>query len=331
MRNSILVGVAAGLVSAVVLIAAAQGSIAGLFAFIFLAPLPVIIAGLGWGWAAAMTASATAALMLSVLVNPRVAMFHMLAVGLPMVASSYLLLLNRPGHQTNASQAGAAQARAGENPGLEWYPPGRVLGLLAVIAGLLAAASLLTIATSERELEVALRGYIDEFGLKLPGEGDAENFAKLMARSFAPVSATFWMTVACFNLWLGGLVTHASGQLARPWPDLSHLMLPREAPLFFLAAVAGSFLQGYPGLIALGFASAFFSAYLVIGLAIIHNITRENDARVFILIAVYLSLLILNPFSGIIISMIGIAEPVSPIRRRFATDDTEPDSGNGDR
>jgi len=326
MRNSIFVGLAAGLVSAVVLIAAAQGSIAGLIALIFLAPLPVIIAGLGWGWAAAMVASALAALTLSVLVTPRVAMFHLLAVGLPMVASSYLLLLNRAAPQTNATQAGAS-----ENTGLEWYPPGRVLGLLAVVAGTLAAASLLTIATSERELEAALRAYIDKFGIKPPSETDAENFAKLMARSFAPVAATFWMTVACFNLWLGGLITYASGQLARPWPDLSHLMLPREAPLFFLAAVAGSFLQGYPGLIALGFASVFLSAYLIIGLAIIHNITRGNDARVFILIAVYLSLLILNPFSGIIISMIGIAEPVSPIRRRFATDDTEPDSGHGDR
>ena len=234
MRNSIIIGLAAGLVSAVVLIAAAQGSIAGLFAFIFLAPLPIIIAGLGWGWTAAIVASAAAALTLFALTNPRAAMFHLVAVGLPMVVSSYLLLLNRPAHQANESQMDTSG-----NTSLEWYPPGRVLGFLAIVAGVLAAASLLTIATSERELEAALRGYIDEFGLKLPGEADAENFAKFMTRSFAPVAATFWMTVACFNLWLGGLVTYASGQLARPWPDLSHLALPREAQIFFLAAVGG--------------------------------------------------------------------------------------------
>ncbi len=317
MQNNILVGIAAGIVSAIVLIAAAQGSPLALFAFIFLAPLPIIIAGLGWGWTSAFSAAVIAALTMAALGSPRVAISHFVAVGLPMVICSYLLMLNRAIQPTSSE----------DKPYIEWYPPGRVLGFLALAAGALATASLFSIATNERELEAAIREHIDKFNLKLPGENDVENFAKLMTRSFTPVAATFWITVACFNLWLGGLVAYVSGQLARPWPDLSLMMLPREAPLFLLAAVGASFLGGYPGLIAIGFASAIFFAYLIIGLAILHNITRGNGARIFILVAVYLGLFILNPFSGIIIAMIGIAEPVSPIRRRFAPPDTGSGSG----
>ena len=99
--------------------------------------------------------------------------------------------------------------------------------------------------------------------------------------------------------------------------DLSLLTLPREAPIALAAAIGLSFVGGYVGLIALGFASAIFFAYLIVGLAIIHNLTRKfGAARMLIMTAVYASLFILGPFSAIIISMIGIAEPISPIRRR---------------
>ena len=146
-----------------------------------------------------------------------------------------------------------------------------------------------------------------------------------MTQSFAAAVASFWMVVACLNLWLGGLIPHASGRLARPWPNLTELALPRIAPLVFAAAIALSFLPGYPGLIASGFGSAMFFAYLLVGLAIIHNLTQASAARPFILFAVYFALVALNPFSGIVVSMIGIAEPISPLRRSFGTGTPGPD------
>ncbi|MEO0809094.1 MAG: hypothetical protein AAFW82_00360, partial [Pseudomonadota bacterium] len=84
-----------------------------------------------------------------------------------------------------------------------------------------------------------------------------------------------------------------------------------------MLTVGLSFLPGYAGLIALGFASAVLFAYIIVGLAIIHNITRGLAARPFILFMVYAGLLLLNPFSSIIVAMIAIGEPISPIRRRF--------------
>ena len=86
--------------------------------------------------------------------------------------------------------------------------------------------------------------------------------------------------------------------------------------LAFGIAVAASFIPGYPGLIASGFASAFVFAFMLVGLAIIHSVTRGMGARGFILGAVYGALLVLNPFSGLAIATIGLAEPVSPLRRK---------------
>jgi hypothetical protein len=330
MRNSLLVGLGAGIASALVLVAAAKGSMFGLFAFIFMAPLPIIIVGLGWGWPAASTAAAAAGGAMVIVSQPKAAILHLCAIGLPMAAFAYFLLLNRF----------TGQRLPDGNPAIEWYPVGRVVAFAALIAGGLASLSLFSVASDMASLEAEVRKTLDRFiasspgtdgkpaasqdgrpvpNLKLPSDADIETFAKLMTRSFAAAVATFWMALACLNIWLGGLIARASGRLARPWPDLSLLSLPRETPLAFVAAIGLSFLDGYAGLIASGFASAFFFAYLLVGLAIIHNLTRGTNARGLILFAVYLALFVLNPFSGIIIAMIGIAEPISPLRRRFSS------------
>jgi len=311
MRNGLLVGLTAGLVSAIVLIAAMKGSVLGLFAFIFLAPLPIIIAGLGWGWPSALFAASSAALAMLAFLHPRAALFHFIAIGLPMVLCSYLLMLNR---ETETRDADGTAL-------LEWYPPGRVLGVLTLLAGGLAALSLLSMASNENQLEEIIRARIDELGLNLPEQTDTATFVKLMTNLFTPIAGTFWLMLASFNLWLGGLVTRASGQLGRPWPDLSLMELPRETPIVLVASVGLSFIDGYPGLIALGFTSVLFFAYLIIGMAILHNITRGIGGRPFIIGAIYFSMIIFYPFSWIIVSMIGISEPVSPLRRHSGTPD----------
>lgn len=315
MRIGIPIGIAAGLVSALVLMAAATGSVVALFLLFLLAPLPIVIAGLGWGWPSGMIAALTAAGTLLAIINAKTALFHWFAIGLPMAALCYLLLLNR----------NLPPMAPGEQPRTEWYPVGRVVAATALLAGGLATVALLATATDMDSLQAVLRRTIDQMAAgRLPfpkdsidarSDVDLDAIAKLMTQSFAALIATYWVAMASFNLWLGGLITHASGRLARPWPDLSELTLPRQTPLAFVGAIALSFLSGYPGLIASGFASAIFFAYLLVGLAIIHNRTRGIDLRPLILFAVYMSLVVLNPFSGIIIAMVGISEPISPFRR----------------
>ena len=316
MRTGIMIGLGAGLVSALVLVAAATGTNAlVLFFLFFLAPMPIIIVGLGWGWAASAVAAAVAAVAMLTLSQPRAAVLHLVAIGLPMATLAYFIMLNRV----------VGPGQGGSQPSLEWYPIGRVLGITAVIAGGIAALALFSIASDVAGLEKAIRKAVDRFAsgqLSLPGgetkapePEQLDAFAKLMTQSFAAAVASFWMFLACFNLWLGGVVTKASGRLLRPWPDLSLVMLPREAPLAFVAAIGLSFLPGYAGLIASGFAGALFLAYMLVGLAIVHNLTQGLGARPLVLFATYFALVVFNPFSGIIVAMLAISEPILPFRR----------------
>jgi hypothetical protein len=137
--------------------------------------------------------------------------------------------------------------------------------------------------------------------------------------SVAPVSvATVWFAFANLNLWLAALVTKKSGRLARPWPDLTSVTLPRAMLVAFALAVALSFTGGMPGLLATSFATAILMAYVLVGLAIVHNITRGSSIRPGILWAMYVLLFMVFLLAAPLIALLGLAEPLLPLRRRFA-------------
>lgn len=315
MPIALLIGLGAGLVSALLFASASAGTLIGLLVLFFLTPLPVAITGLGWGWRSAGTAAVTALVVLAWLIGVRAGILHFLALGLPTVVLSYLALLNR------------GVGEDGGDDAVEWYPLGRIVAIAAVWAGLLATLALLTTATDMDGLRASMREMFERVfvqqldaaqpGGQMLGENEIAALTELMVVSFAGAIATMWMAIATLNLWLAGLVTRASGLLVRPWPELSAITLPRQAPIAFAAAIALTFLPGYPGLIASGFASSFLFAFLLVGLAILHYVTRGMAMRGLILGAVYASLIFLNPFSGLAVAMIGLAEPISPLKRKL--------------
>jgi len=318
MPTLLLIGIGAGLVSALLFASASTGTVLGVLVLFFLSPLPVAIAGLGWGWMAAALAAASGSLLVAVLGTGRATLFYGLALGLPTAAMSYLVLLNRPVPNAAGTPGGS----------LEWYPIGHLLSWAALWAGCLATAGLLATASDVEGLRTALRSNFERFlasGGAVPGSeggGLDENqlavFVDLMVATFAGAVATLWMGIATFNLWVAGQVTRISNQLQRPWPDLSSIELPRRLPIVFAVAVAATFLPDLLGLIASGFASAILFAYMLVGLAIVHQLTRGMASRPLVLAAVYASLLFLSPFSNLLLALAGIAEPFSPLRRQPA-------------
>jgi hypothetical protein len=319
MPVSLLMGFGAGLVSGALFASASTGTLLGLFVLFLLSPLPVAIAGLGWGWTTATVAAAAGAILVAIAGLPRAAVLYAVAVGLPTVVLVYLTLLNRT---VPVAQPG------GPDPGIVWYPLGRIVTAAAVWAGVLGVLALLATARDIEGLRAVLRETFEQvfFNRMLvpqggePGIGENEvaAFTDLMVMSFAGAVAAMWMAIALLNLWLAGVVTRASGRLVRPWPDLSALTLPRSLTAAFALAIALTFLlPGYAGLMASGFASAFMFAFMLVGLAIIHSVTRGHGLRPAILGAIYLALVVFNPFSGLILGMVGLAEPISPLRRRL--------------
>lgn len=321
-NTRLLIGLGSGLVSGLILVSASGGTPAGLLILFFVSPLPIAITGLGWGWLSALVASLAAAGVLAAAIAPKTAVFHLIAIGLPMAALSYLLLLHR---DRSAAPQGPAQVQ----PSQEWYPIGRVLSAAALMAGTLAALSLLSVASSNAGLEAEIRKLLDKMmaspqaltkGAQTLTAQDLDKIARLMTTNFGALTATTWLFLASLNVWLAGHVCRMSGVLARPWPDLSTITAPRELSFAFIIAVALSFVPDYPGLIASGFAAAIMLVYVIVGLAILHNVTRPSPYRAVILFGAYVTLVFLQPISGFLLAIVALAERFLPFRRKGPLD-----------
>lgn len=305
-----LIGLGAGAASALLYVAAATGlSIALLL--LYVAPLPILLAGIGWRHHAGLVGAIFGALVLSLAVGPKTGFFFMLAVGAPAWWLAYLALLARPG----ASEADT-----------EWYPVGRLVVWCAIIGAALIAATIPLVANDLESYRAALREVFSQALVgpsaeaagapKLPGGQDPKVLIDLMATLAPLLAATVWTMSSLFNVWLAARICRASGRLVRPWPDLARMELPRGALAGIGAAFLASFLPGLLGLVAELFAATMSTAFLLLGLAVLHVTTRAVPARGLVLFALY-ALLLLQPWISIFLIGVGIAEQFFGLRRRF--------------
>lgn len=313
MQSRFPIAVGAGLVSGLLFLAAATGAMASLMVLVLLTPLPITIVGFSWGWILSAIAAATAFGFLTLIGSLTAGLFHLLLFGLPATIAIHYLLLNRP--YTTA---------AGRDE-VEWYPIGRILFGVAMASGLVATAALLALGTSTADLQGHIVKVVDQMmkadlpwpGGKKPGAEDLDQLTKLLTYSFPAAISMTWLWITLFNLWIGAKVARASGLLERPWPNVSLIGLPRWAGLALAAAFGLTLLEDYAGHIASGFATGLFMAFLLIGLAIIHNVTWKNPLRPALLLGLYVFLILFNPLSSLAIATIALLEPLIPMRNPY--------------
>jgi uncharacterized protein YybS (DUF2232 family) len=322
MPTPLFIGVGSGLIAAV-LFASATTATALAGVLFYLAPLPLCLAGLGWGTVTGLISALTATVVVALGLGPAAAAIFALSIAAPIAFLTRLALLSRP-----------LPAAEGEpNAALEWYPPGRLVGWAALIAGLLAAILVLVLGYDQDSYRESIREMLSHSALKdLDTDGTLfteENMAKisgLIARALPAAFAIVWLTVALFNLWIAGRIVDASGRALRPWPDLHALELPNAFVLLFAGALAASFLPGLAGLLATGLAGALLFAYTLQGLAVIHVYSRGIPLRSLLLATIYLAILFLG-WVVIVVAIIGLAEPSLGLRRRAAHGGQPPKPG----
>lgn len=314
----ILIGLAAGLASAVLFASATMGNPAGRILLFFLAPLPAFLAGLGWGASAAAISAVSASLGLAALIGPKSGFVLLLSQGIPVAVLCYLAQLNRtlPAPPVQGTSSGPAV--------VEWYPVGRMVAWATVMAGLLAVLTMLLLGGSIEEMRKVLRELLEKVFLQqLPvfrdrklSEQEIVMLTDLTLYTFPAASAFTWLAGLLLNLYLAGRITLASGRLPRPWPDLSAMAFPRGFGFALAAGLAGVLLlAGWPRLVASGFTGALIFSYTLLGLAIVHYSTRGATARPFILWGVYVGLFVLNTWAALALALLGALEPVIPLRR----------------
>jgi len=311
MPISLFIGAGSGLVSAALFASAATAtSLAGLL--FYLAPLPLCLAGLGWGGMAALLSALTGTVVIAASLGAATAAVFALSIAAPTALLAHLALLSRPAATPNGQVVGA----------LEWYPPGRIVGWAALIAGLLAGILVLTIGYDQEAYRDTIRQILEHSTLKeLDRNGTVfteeaiASLSSVLARALPAAFAVIWLTITLFNLWIAALIVDASGRALRPWPDLRGFELPNALVPIFAGALAASFLPGLPGLLATGLAGALLFAYVLQGLAVIHLYSRGVPFRAVLLTAIYLGILLLG-WVALVVAILGLAEPLLGLRQR---------------
>ncbi len=325
MNSPLPIGLGAGLVSAVLFASAAIGGVQSVL-LLYLSPLPPLLAGLGWGWASAAVAAISGTVVSAAALGFMSGVSYFITLGLPIAGLCYLALLSR--EATELQPAGHGQPQ----PTLEWYPPGRLVTWAAVIAGTLSAISVPLVATTAEAYRGTIHDMLKSAIVPYLGteasldETSLEAMLDMMARVLPAAMAIVWLAVAVFNMWLAGRIVEYSGRALRPWPNIAAMTYPNGMALAFIAALGLSFLPNLLGIIAVAFASAFSFAYMLLGLVILHVITRPMPLRPMLLAAIYLSIFLFG-WVAIIVAIIGLGDPIFKLRERAFNRAKPPASG----
>lgn len=304
----VAIGLAAGVASALLFAAILSASLLSIPLF-YLAPLPIMIAALGWGHLTGLLAAAAASASLAFVFGGFLFLAFLIGVGLPAWWLSYLALL--------------AKVEPGEDPAqLQWYPVGRLVVWAALLAGLVIAIAIPNIGSDVESFRSTLRATFERVLQVQRGDGSgtassggaAVEFLTLILPATAGVLA---MLTHLFSLWLGARAVAISGLLRRPWPDIPAVTLPRSIWVMLSLAIFAILLPGLPGIMAGVFAATLLTACALVGLGVMHTLTRALNGRGLVLGGLYAGIFLLG-WPLLLMSVLGAVDAALDLRGRAA-------------
>lgn len=292
---------AAGAAAAILTLAALSASLGGIV-LSSLAQLPIFLIGLSLGAQAAAVATASSFAVASIMVRVDFGFFFALAVGVPATILVRQALLWRP-----------------EGGGV-WYPPaGLLLVCLGLTVAVAATALPAALSPSPEQLQRA-RSVMENLPLELrPADlppAAAEELIRF-ALGFLPgfLGLGFFVLLVANAAIAQALLTRFGLNL-RPTPRFSDLALPNWFATGAAIAGIGALLPGTSGVVGGNLALICAIGFLFAGLAVVHALVLNSRARGPLLALAYGSLLFAPAI--IAVMMLGIAEPWTRLRERFA-------------
>lgn len=321
MKPNLSIALGAGLISAAAFAAATAGPAPLRLFLLALLAIPVSLAGFSYNARTALLAALIGTSVTALLFPAPAVLLYAMAV-LPAAGLVYLALLKR---------------ETGDG-GIEWYPVGRIVYAAALISASLVALSLLVFTGDMETFRAAVKQAIQEtirqgvIGLPNPTDITDEQVsqvAELMIVLMPAVGAAMVLFSLLGAVWLGARVALASGTLVRPWPDIAAFVLPTGAPILLVAAfLAAGMLDGKPRLVALAYAGTLYFSYVLLGLAIVHFVSRGAFWRGPALVLLYVLLIVANSGFSLLLAMVGLSDSLYPFRRHG---DGSPPPGAEDR
>jgi hypothetical protein len=315
MMNTTLIAIALGLIAAIAFVSATTGPLPLRVIFSLITPLPIMLAGLGWGLRASLIAALAGGTILVALL-PTAGLFFVSTAGLPAAFLAYLATLSRPNGDNS------------ESTDREWYPVGRLVLWTAVLASIPAFLWMAMVEAGGAEHKDAMIKVLSEAmtaaeikqsdsGLPLSPEQIA-SLTKYIYAALPAATALAWMAALLLTLWMAGRIMRSSGQLTRPWPDFGKIDYPAAASVAFGAALVCASFDGLLGIAGRALTGTLLLAFMLLGLSVIHDLTRGWQWRAFVLGLVYGSLMLISLVVALPLALLGLSEGLFQFRSRFS-------------
>lgn len=317
MSKDLGLAIVAGLASATLFLAVLSGNGIGLL-LTYAAPLPLLAAGLGLGTVAAMVAALTGS-MAAAFVTGGTAWPYVAAVAMPTVLVVRQSLL----------------WRATPSGGIEWYPPGLLLGWLfgAVCLGIVGLA--LWFAGEPDGLPGAVERTVSQV-IDTLGKGDdpqsgvsprqREQLLALWVPFLPAMVGCSWVLMTVLNgvLAQAGLVR--MGRNRRPSPAYASVELPGwTAWGVLVAAVAAMLTADGLGYAARNIAVALLVAHVFPGLAWIHGRLLSRGASTGWMVLFYVGFVLLFGWAVLLVAGMGLIRHWMTLGRRWIGPSQEED------
>ncbi|MEW7007725.1 DUF2232 domain-containing protein [Lentilitoribacter sp. EG35] len=302
--NSLLIGLLAGVASAILLLASGQPSLLSIFLFAA-AALPIFIAGLGWSNQASFTAVTSTFIILAIAASPETALVSTVTTLLPSAWLSHLTTLAR-----SADEVG------GPDDKLVWYPFPQIMLHLAT---LMVFATLMIgwlIDYGPDVVGQVVAAFIDAFnqsGEQPIAIQNIEAMTTTLTKLLPFIQSAMWVIILFTAWYLAGHIVRLSGRSKRPRDDMhTSLRMPSLALIFLGGGLVLMFFDGTISYIGAAIAGGFGAGFMMAGLALFHKNTLGKLWRGAALWTVYV-LILLFSIPAIIFAIMGLLEAGKPV------------------
>jgi hypothetical protein len=284
---------------------------------------PVLAIGLYLGSAHAGISAGTASLLILLNFNSISTVFYIVATGLPALLIVRQALISQPGAAPNTR---------------DWYPPGQILAWLTAYSILILGCIALYFAISSDVLETVSRDFLQEIFARLMEQSEA-NFRsdadrtlvkKLLdatADRMAPLLVGFllatYMLMLIGNATLTQGILNRAGIARRPSPSYAAMVLPAWLSGALAVALIAAFLPGAAGMLGKNAVMVLSIPFLLLGLAVIHTLSRRAPHPGTVLAGLYLALFLFVVMANVplpamvLLVLLGIVEQWASLRRRL--------------
>lgn len=297
---TVLAGLASGALFLSLLFGAHGTPLAGYFV-----ELPLLFCGLALGLGPAALASAGAA-VLALALGGLVA-----AAGFIIIEAAPTLLIVR---QTLLWRR--------RDDAVEWYPIGRVLLELVLLATLVVGGALIYLSLGPGGIHGAFERFASALAGQVGSSAAAKEFHALAlhwAKWIPGIVAASWVVMTILNAVLAQLLAVRAGMQRRPTPDLVSLEVPHLcAPVLALATLALALVDGWYDYLSATLVLLFALPFLFQGLAVVHAVSRRHAPNRLPLAVFYVLLVVFSWPLALGVVLLGLIEERAGLRRRLA-------------